>query len=74
MSPLKSRLEAIGGWPLIDSGAWKDEEFMWYGHTNSITMGDQIIKKYKRAYSEYTMGHQIIRYLIELLNYHLRIW
>ena len=30
LSPLKSRLEAIGGWPLIDSGAWKDEEFTWY--------------------------------------------
>ena len=33
VAPLKSRLEAIGGWPLIDSGTWKDEEFVWYGCT-----------------------------------------
>ena len=65
LAPLKSQLEAVGGWPLVDSGAWKDEEFMWYGHT----MGDQIIKKYKRAYSEYTMGHQIMGDLIDL-----RVW
>ena len=31
LAPLKSQLDAIGGWPLVDSGAWKDEEFMWYG-------------------------------------------
>ena len=31
VAPLKSKLEALGGWPLINSEGWKDDEFLWYG-------------------------------------------
>ena len=31
LNPLKSKLEALGGWPLINSDGWKDEGFLWYG-------------------------------------------
>ena len=34
VAPLKSKLEALGGWPLIESDGWKDEEFLWYGSSD----------------------------------------
>ena len=76
VAPLKSRLEAIGGWPLIDSGAWKDEEFTWYNICMWAIglLSFTILEGSGIGHTMYTMGHQIIRYLIELLNYHLRIW
>jgi len=40
VAPLKSKLEALGGWPLINSEGWKDDEFLWHKFVRELQKND----------------------------------